>query len=205
VSDGDAVLEALRGRRSVRRFRADLVPREVIERALEAATWAPSPGNRQGWEFAVVTAEGAKRRLSDLARGGWERALAACPTEAVGDAIRGYAENFLWFAEAPAVVAVAARSPEAFLSRMFGEDAADVAGTKAAAAMAAANLMLAAHALGLAACCLTGPLAGGRELAEALGFRPRMALVCLVALGYPAESPPPPPRKPLADVARDVA
>jgi len=48
------VLEAIRGRRSVRRFREGRVPDEHLRLILEAATWAPSAGNAQPWEFVVV-------------------------------------------------------------------------------------------------------------------------------------------------------
>jgi len=46
---------AVRGRRSIRKFRADIIPKSVIEEILEAARWAPSWGNTQVWEFYVLT------------------------------------------------------------------------------------------------------------------------------------------------------
>ena len=49
--------EAIKGRRSVRRFRPDPVQRDVIERILELAQWAPSAMNRQDWRFIVVEGE----------------------------------------------------------------------------------------------------------------------------------------------------
>jgi nitroreductase len=53
---------AIRGRRSVRRWKDQAVPRELIVRALEAARWAPSAVNRQPWHFVVVTE--AERRAA---------------------------------------------------------------------------------------------------------------------------------------------
>jgi nitroreductase len=46
---------AVRGRRSIRKFRADNIPKNIIEDILEAARWAPSWGNTQVWEFYVMT------------------------------------------------------------------------------------------------------------------------------------------------------
>ncbi len=46
---------AVRGRRSIRKFRADKILKNVIEEILEAARWAPSWGNTQAWEFYVMT------------------------------------------------------------------------------------------------------------------------------------------------------
>ncbi|MCX5858080.1 MAG: nitroreductase family protein, partial [Deltaproteobacteria bacterium] len=43
--------EAIRGRRSIRKFRKDEIPGEVLREILEAARWAPSWGNTQPWEL----------------------------------------------------------------------------------------------------------------------------------------------------------
>jgi len=48
---------AVRGRRSIRRFRTAPVPKGVLEEILEAARWSPSWGNTQAWEFTVLTGE----------------------------------------------------------------------------------------------------------------------------------------------------
>lgn len=45
----------IRERRSVRQYRPDAVPRELIERVLDSARWAPSAVNLQPWHFVVVT------------------------------------------------------------------------------------------------------------------------------------------------------
>lgn len=47
--------EAIRGRRSIRQFRKDEIPGDVLEDILEAARWAPSWGNTQPWELHVLT------------------------------------------------------------------------------------------------------------------------------------------------------
>jgi len=46
--------DAIKGRRSIRRFKPDPVPKEVIEKLLELAQWAPSAMNRQDWRFIVL-------------------------------------------------------------------------------------------------------------------------------------------------------
>jgi nitroreductase len=52
--------EAVRGRRSVRLFLPDPVPRETITRVVDLARWAPSWGNTQPWEIVVADGEKAK-------------------------------------------------------------------------------------------------------------------------------------------------
>jgi nitroreductase len=48
---------AVRGRRSIRKFRPDAIPGELLEDLLETARWAPSWGNTQPWEICVITGE----------------------------------------------------------------------------------------------------------------------------------------------------
>jgi nitroreductase len=60
------LLTLLRGRRSVRYYRSELPPADVLERILASATMAPSAHNRQPWRYFVVTDDGIKARLADV-------------------------------------------------------------------------------------------------------------------------------------------
>ncbi|MCK4222209.1 MAG: nitroreductase family protein [Dehalococcoidia bacterium] len=62
--DYEGLLELIRYRRSVRRFRSDPVPGEMVEKVLEAARHAPSAGNSQPWEFVVVEDPETKKKMS---------------------------------------------------------------------------------------------------------------------------------------------
>lgn len=55
------VLDALASRRSIRVFRPDPVPRDVLERILGAATQAPSWANTQSWEIFAATGQPLER------------------------------------------------------------------------------------------------------------------------------------------------
>ena len=58
--------EAMRTLRAVRRLRPDPIPSDVLRRVLEAATWAPSGGNRQPWRVILVKDPSRKQRLGEL-------------------------------------------------------------------------------------------------------------------------------------------
>jgi nitroreductase len=58
------VLEAIKKRRSVRAYEPTAVPREKLERILEAARLAPSAGNIQPWHFIVVMDANKRSRLA---------------------------------------------------------------------------------------------------------------------------------------------
>jgi nitroreductase len=60
------ILDIIKSRRSVRKFKPDPVPGELIEKILEAGRWAPSGMNNQPWRFAVITAPDLKQEISQL-------------------------------------------------------------------------------------------------------------------------------------------
>lgn len=61
------ILEAVKGRRSIRAFRADEVSNEAVGRLVDAVRWAPSAGNIQTWEFIVVRKPQVKKPLAEAA------------------------------------------------------------------------------------------------------------------------------------------
>lgn len=60
------VFDAIRQRRSIRRYKKDPVEDEKVKKCLEAARWAPSASNRQPWHFIVVRNEETRKALSDI-------------------------------------------------------------------------------------------------------------------------------------------
>ncbi|MBU7014727.1 MAG: nitroreductase family protein [Theionarchaea archaeon] len=60
------VFDAIRNRRSIRKYRKDLVEDEKIQKCLEAAQWAPSASNKQPWHFIVVRNENTRKSLSEM-------------------------------------------------------------------------------------------------------------------------------------------
>lgn len=200
--------ELARARRSVRKFRPDPVPQELLAGLVETAAWAPSAGNRQDWFFTVVTNRGLIADLAAASRRRWEDIVAANRTFGGIEELRAYTANFAFFGEAPAVIAVSARGPDALQTEFLGPLAAAVSGSSLAAAMAVQNLLLAATEAGLGTCCLTGPLAAMGELRTLLSLPAPRQLVCLVAVGYAAPgaaTPVAPARKPLNKIARFLA
>jgi nitroreductase len=65
------VYEAMRCAPTTRNFTQDPVPADVLMRALDAARFAPSGGNRQGWRVIVVRDAERRRALRDLYQPGW--------------------------------------------------------------------------------------------------------------------------------------
>ncbi|MBU1338396.1 MAG: nitroreductase family protein [Acidobacteria bacterium] len=72
-----SVLDIIRRRRSVRKYRPDAIPDEVLGRVLEAARLAPSGKNSQPWKFILVRDPERKTRLAEACRG--QMFMAAAP------------------------------------------------------------------------------------------------------------------------------
>ena len=62
----DDFLELVKNRRSIRRFKPDPVPDELIDKIIEAARWAPSAANSQPWEFIVIKKKKLKDKIVEL-------------------------------------------------------------------------------------------------------------------------------------------
>jgi nitroreductase len=61
----DMLLNLVKTRMSVRKFRSDPIPEDTIQKILEVARWAMSGANSQPWEFVVVTDPDTKKQLRD--------------------------------------------------------------------------------------------------------------------------------------------
>ena len=164
-----------------------------IDRLVEAARWAPSNHNRQGWKFVIFSDPDELARLADQVRKPIAAYLAESPAipQDWGDELIDDATNF---ARAPCVILVMHKPPSLAAKKLLAGNPL-ASGEALSAAMAAQNILLAARAMGLAACVLTGPLLAP-DIWERLddlpmGFEP----TCLIAVGHSAEPPPEPPRK----------
>src|SRR5215813_2493949 len=62
---------AMRTLRAVRRLRPDPIPGSVLQRVLEAASWAPTGGNVQPWRVIAVRDRGLVKQLGELYAARW--------------------------------------------------------------------------------------------------------------------------------------
>ena len=76
------VFEAIRLRRSVRAYKADPIPKNVMEKMLQALRLAPSACNFQPWKFVVVTDSGVKAKLAEACHD--QKFIAEAPVAIVG-------------------------------------------------------------------------------------------------------------------------
>jgi len=184
-------ITAINKRTSIRRFRSDPVPREIVERLLDCAVRAPNHKLTEPWRFTVLTGR-AKDRLAEIrAKHRLKRYSDPATPEALAGADKVRRES----QETPIyIVAMAAVNPDEITRE---ED-------YAATMMAVANLMIAAESLGLGTYLKSGGVMRDPDLVELAGVPEKFRVVGLISLGYPAEQDPPRRRKPAAELTRWV-
>ena len=176
------IFTAIKERRSCRKFSPESISEKVIEKILEAATWAPSPLNTQPWEFIVVSNQEMKEKIFSEAdrcrkwgieKSGWKW-------------LEKYRLDFL--KTAPVIVAVIGDPKKSGLD-MFLEEGG--VGYQHACAAAIQNMNLSAHALGLGSLWFTlfdkKPM---REILDVSAEKTPLGLVCIGKMdGDPLQTP----------------
>jgi len=178
--------ELAKSRRSIRKFKPDAVPREIIEKILELATWAPSAMNQQNWKFIVITGDKvdalrkiASRAFTEHVRHDLEKVFGKYP-----QIIAATGKYFDTLGGSPVVICIYRKETVEGLIPDIQSVAA-----------ATQNLVLAAHYHGLGACWMTGILPLANEIDKVTGEN-ELALQAIVTIGYPDMQSNAPPRKP---------
>ncbi len=189
----------VRGRRSVRAFRPDPVPRALIERILEAARWAPSPHGRMPWRFAVITRPEIKTRLADAMGDTWQQTL-AMDNEPPAVVAKRLANSHDRIRTAPALILLCLyiddldHYPDA--ARQTAESLMAIQSLGAAAQ----NVLLAAYEAGLDAGWMCAPLFCPETVRAALDLPDSLVPHALFPIGYAAKDPKRRPRLPLDEL-----
>jgi len=165
------ILDLIKKRRSIRKFKNVLIERDKLLKVLEAAHWAPTAGNLQSWKFIVVK---DKKKRAQLAEASF---------------------NQMWMTEAPVFIAVCVFTDK--IKRYYGVRGERLYAVQECAA-AIENMILEAESLGLATCWVGAfdEAAIKRVLDIPDNVRPQAILV----LGYGDEVVPTPSKYQLKDV-----
>lgn len=195
------VLEAIRKRRSIRRFEDRPVPEEQVREVLEAARLAPSASNLQTWKFKVVTDPRLRKLLREAAfdQKFVERApvvIVACADfSAFGERSKRTLELVRSGAVRPGVEMILR-----FLRREgdTGMEERNLISACINVSIAVQNMVLAATSLGLGTCWVRA--FDPQKVAEILSLPPECTPLILLPLGYPREDPEPRSRKTLEEI-----
>ena len=176
----------LMSRRSLRRYQPDPIPPEYIEQLITAAIWAPSAHNRQPWRFVIMTEWETKHKLA-TAMGDKLRADLTADQVSPDLITRDTTRSYQRLTNAPLLILLCLSMadmdgyPDPL--RQQHEWTMAVQST----AMAAQNLLLAAHALDLGACWMCAPLFCPDLVKQILTLPDDWQPQALLTVGYPAE------------------
>lgn len=197
--------EAIVSRVSVRRFKPDPIPDEVIKKILEAGIRAPSAGNGQQWYFIIVKDnEEMKAKLHELilkAHIKYAEEVAhedTMPEEVKRRWLEALRKGEMY--KAPLYVAAYLDLRKSQYKKEYEELERVWAIQSLSAAIE--NMILAAWAEGIGSVWLGDPLLMPEEFNALLKPPEGCELQAIIAFGYPARTPKPRPRKPLEEVSK---
>ncbi len=167
----NTIIEAMKTRRSCRAFKADPLPRELVEQVAEAGLWAASGMGRQSVRIVAVTDKALRDRFAEANR-----------------AIGGWPEGFDPFYGAPVILAVVA--DQAVPTAVYD-------GSLALGNLMLAAHSLGLASIWIHRAKEEFESDEGKAFLKSLGFEGDWVGVGHCALGYAADPlPPPPPRRP---------
>jgi len=172
------VLAAIRSRRTVREFLDTPVHRDILERVLEAATWAPNHRITEPWRFFVLQ-QGEKTRI-EVAQLIHDWTLENIPNPNPATRKKSAESAQTEILDSPSFM---------YVYSVPGANDEVTRENYAAVCCAVMNLSLAAHAEGLGVGWSTGKATKPGNLAELIGADPSWDIVGALFIGYPASMP----------------
>lgn len=178
------VIDVIKNRRSIRKYKDEELEPVLIEKLLQAANWAPSAGNSQPWEFVVVRDEFAKKISNEFYKFAKEYIpLAPYIPEKEKQRMLEYSKNF---GGAPCHIIVSYPKLEDSFKR---EEA-----LKASCA-AIQNILLQAKAMGLGTVWVGSRLNHSEKVKEILAIPEDRLIAGIIPIGYPDMEPIAPQRQ----------
>lgn len=197
----DAIVALLRERRSIRLFRDEAVPRDVLNEVLSCALWAPSPHHAQPWRLTVLTTPAERERLA-LAMAGRLRSELELDGLADADVERQTSRSIDRITSAPAVVLCSLVAEGLRLSGDSRRDALEWQMAVQSVGALLQSVFLAAWNCGVGTCWMAAPMYCPDTVRDVLDLPAAYAPQALVLMGIPADRGRLRARRPFEDMVR---
>jgi len=211
---GGGTLAWLETRRSRRVFEDRPIPKETLERLLQAAITAPSNTNRQPWRFTVVTRTQTRKQIALAVKTRADEIKAIIQRGHHAEDFANYGDFFHEPLEAAAAIVIPQwRDYPDLIVDLIASGGGDPTQWHTARSMqaelcstsaAVMALLLQAHAEGLGACWMAGPMIAKPEIESLLSIRDPFHMLGAIAIGHPEGEAPAPGRKPIDRVVQWV-
>ncbi len=207
------LLDAIKGRKSIRRFKQMPVSDQDIQKILDAGRLAPSANNTQPWSFLVIRDRSVLKKMACATRDMIDRMISFAEDGRQAQRLAAYKNSYYTFFEhAPVVVAVFMEASDTGTDRLLArmgyptEDIKRLRPSPGLQSVAAAieHMLLTVHALGYGSCWMTGPLVAQEAFEKLLGYGKEKAIAALLPIGVPDEDPPARSRKSLEEITKTI-
>lgn len=184
--NSDSLMEIMKGRRSLRRYESRPIPQDMLDQILEVGLWGPSAHNRQPWRFVVLESFDTKERL---ARAMGSRLQQDLERDQVPEAIitKDVGRSYGRITNAPVIIVVCLSMVDMdTYSDNIRQHNEHIMASQSVA-MAAQNMLLMAHSLGLGACWMCAPLFCQDVVQACLSLPDDYEPEGLITVGFPAQ------------------
>jgi coenzyme F420-0:L-glutamate ligase/coenzyme F420-1:gamma-L-glutamate ligase len=190
------VTDAIKTRRSIRKYSSRRVSTEALSEILEAARWAPSAHNAQPWRFIVLTDKSLKLKLAEAMANAWTFDMTRDGIHMeTREKLRKASVQRFTRASIVVIACLNMKDMIQYTDELRQKCEHDLAVQSLGAAMQ--NMLLTAHANGLGACWFCAPVFCKETVRKVLEIPEDVEPQALITLGYPAEKPRALYRKPL--------
>mgnify|MGYP005765999651 FL=1 len=197
MKSGDCMYFAFEDRRSIRKYKEQDVPKDIIEKILQAGILAPSSKNRQPWRFIVMTGA-TKADMVSVMRCGIEREKQAPLLPDSSKYISGAEYTAKIMQQAPVTIFIVNPLGADLQKQLTPEERIYETCNAQSVGAAIENMALAATGLGLGSLWICDTYFAYPELKEWLGIDGEIFAALIV--GYADEEPAARPRKTLEEV-----
>lgn len=180
--DIDALLSLMKNRRSIRSYRPDPIPDGYVEKILEAGRWAPSSANSQPWDFIVIRDAKTKAQIHSIIL----EVIEKIKTFRDFPFLKTFRAEYVL--QAPVIIVVCGDPRFVKVSIMDGVDSQiEEFSFWGSVTLPIQNMLLAASCLGLGSVVFTDIFPD--RIKRILNVPDPLKVVCLLPIGFPAESP----------------
>ena len=208
-----ATLEKLfKARRSIRKWKTDPVPEDLLTKAIEIACWSPNSGGKQPYHCYVITNPEKIASIGEAVQEVTDYLASLCKAEADLAVVERWKMNSGFFRQAPALIAVSASIYNSIADKLQADNmdqprvceinrCRQISGSRIQTVGAFVDhLLLALHTLGLGAVWMAGPTQAKTAVEKIINIGEQEDFVALIPVGYPDEQPMAPARKPLEQI-----
>lgn len=199
-------------RRSIRKWKTDAVPEDLIVKAIELASWSPNSGGKQPYHCYVITNPEKITAIAGAVQEVTDYLASLCKSTEDQSIVERWQNNSTFFRHAPTLVAVSASIYQSIADKLQADNmdqprvceinrCRQISGSRLQTVGAFVDhLLLALHSLGLAAVWMAGPTQAKTAVEKIINIGDNEDFVALIPVGFADEQPVAPARKPVQQV-----